>query len=197
MLKFWSLKQRGLKQLAVVLLISTTLPAFPVFGADITYKVMAIMDSTQLTQLVQKHIEKSKRATNRVQSLKDILKAVLSRHDKDDSLSTILPLIKSELDDLKSYTPVMISLANAAVATLQKPEDVPAVQQVTQAIILENIMSELRPEIKKKKEVAAMFARIRDAKIELTDECKGERKIGLMQGSVSPSKIAEKILEIK
>ncbi len=125
--------------------------------------------------------------------LKDALRIVLARPDQDGARANLYARIRAELADLNSLEQAMIDLTEEALSEL-RTQDGPR-RTATYVVILENMMAEIRPELKGNPNFRKILERIRDAKISIEDKAKLKNLLRSMSVPVSPSVTAQKILE--
>jgi len=67
--------------------------------------------------------------------------------------------------------------------------------RATGLIVLENIMSEMKPDVQSNEKVKAMFKNIKDSHLVVTDDVKSELRMrSALKPMASPSEIAAKVL---
>lgn len=126
--------------------------------------------------------------------LKDALQLIFSRPNPDNMVSQLVPTVRVPLRNIEAYESVIEEIAVKAINTTKNKKGSTA-QQATGLIILENIMSELKPDVKSNKNVHSIFAQIRDAKIEVSDKIKKELRMrAMMKAPPSPSALAKQII---
>ncbi|MGE0634496.1 MAG: hypothetical protein AB7O96_18920 [Pseudobdellovibrionaceae bacterium] len=123
------------------------------------------------------------------------LEVVLARPDRsgDGVVRKTLPIIKNVMEDMKVEEKVVREIVARAIKTLKEPKASEKIKQISYLIVLENLMSELRPRIKSDKWVRDVFEKIRDADLEISSEAKKETW-KTMKDPISPSETAKKIL---
>lgn len=162
---------------------------------EFTSQSLVTKDLDQMTQLFQNETNPAKTdSDNKVEYFKNGIRILFSRPNDDGLIETVLGTVKYSLIDDGSYKEIFISLTDEAISKIKNSKESPKIQ-LTNWVILENIMSEFKPQIVTKDELAIqILTKIRDAKIEISPKLKNERKLTSMRQSVSPSLIAEKIL---
>lgn len=125
--------------------------------------------------------------------LRDTMQLVLSRPDKDFMVSKLMPSIRKELVNYGAFDDSMATLTTQAIMNL-KSEKAATTTKSTSIFILENIMSEVQPELDSKPEFKKMVEEIRDAKIEIPRSVATDRKLTSMFKTVSPSETAKGLL---
>jgi hypothetical protein len=103
-------------------------------------------------------------------------------------------MVRSELNNFNAFEDTLNSITDEAIRAINS-ETLPVVYRATALFILENIMSEVRPELENKEDFKSLLVRVRDAKIKVPDKIANERKLRSMYKTKSPSEIAEKLLK--
>ncbi|MBX7231449.1 MAG: hypothetical protein K1X29_05130 [Bdellovibrionales bacterium] len=130
------------------------------------------------------------------EELRKALHLLLARPNQDNMLAKILPELRKEMDAIHIFTDSLDSLTDESIYGLQN-KTIPAVEQATYLIVLENILSELKPEVNSTEDLLKIFKKISEAKIKIPDTVRKELKLRSMFRLVSPSERAEKILKTK
>ena len=125
--------------------------------------------------------------------LRDAIKLILSRPDQDNVVSKLIPDVRKKLNEFNSYYDTMASLSAEAIKGVGK-DKLSSAERATYLVILQNMMSELNPEINGKDEVRKIFEKIRDAKIEIPRPVASNLFMGSMRKIESPSETAKKAL---
>jgi hypothetical protein len=126
--------------------------------------------------------------------LKDALQLILSRPNTDNMVSQLVPNVRTPLRNVDAFEITLNEIATQAIADA-KNEKLPPKNAATAFIILENLLSELKPEAKTNGEIGKIFLSIRDARIKVPDRVKSELKLrAMIKDPGSPSEIAEKII---
>lgn len=132
-----------------------------------------------------------------IENLKDALRIVLSRPDQRDGLkSTMWSRLRQELLDLNSLDPVLESLTQDAIKGLKNTANSPKVV-ATYVYVLENLMSEIKPDVATTPIYKKVVESIRDAKIKIPKEVLDKNLLKSMNKPTSPSETAAKILPKK
>ncbi len=181
-------------------LIISCATAGPSAGAGDTkmsYSRLKLMDLDQMTDLLQKKNREYKRTDN-PEPLQQGLEICLSRPDEDGSVEKTIAIVRSPLEDADLWEESLENLVDKSIATL-KNKDAHSTDQVTAGVVLENILSELKPNFTTQYQSPGFESRIVEkialADIEMTNSAISERKLNLMRGSASPSAIAQKFLD--
>lgn len=128
-----------------------------------------------------------------IENLKDALRIVLARPDQDGARSGLYLRVRRELSDLNALDQTLVDLTEEAIQELRN-QDGPR-RTATYVVILENLMAEIRPEMRTNPTFRKVVERIRDAKISIEDKAKVKTLLRSMSLPVSPSETAAKILE--
>ncbi|MCB0385716.1 MAG: hypothetical protein KDD43_10005 [Bdellovibrionales bacterium] len=129
-----------------------------------------------------------------IEILRTTLKLILSRPNEDNMVAKLIPVVRSELNNFSAFEDTLSSVADEALRAINN-DKLPVVYRGTSLFILENLMSEIRPEIENKEEFKLVITKIRDAKIEIPEKVKNERKLRSMYNTKNPSTIAAAILK--
>lgn len=179
--------------------------------AEITnkYSELEIKDLDEMSGRVEALVRKAKQAaveqqrsgdveagdTEAVEYLRKALVLILSRPNKDNMLADLLPPVRRELGNYNAYPDTLSSVASEAMDGMQNSK-LKAPSRATYFFVLENLLSELRPDAQRE-DFKKIIVKIRDAKLEIPKEVKRELKLTSMYRAVSPSAIAQEILDKK
>lgn len=165
-------------------------------GLLFNYSQLATKDLDEMNQMVNDKIKESKKAySGKNVPLKEALQAVYSRPNDDDMIDKVVAPLRTNLDEIEAWEKTVSQLTDEAVNALKHTKPFKPVIQVTYAVFLENLLSEIKPYIKGNGFERKIAERIRDAHIEITKEAKNERSVRMMKHTDSPSEVAEKILK--
>jgi hypothetical protein len=128
-----------------------------------------------------------------VNQLKDALRIVLARPDQDGTRSNAVGRLRRELQDLNAVDKVYEELTKEAISSL-KNSSTPPRRINTYVVLLENLMAEIKPEIKGNEAYKKLIERIRDADIHFSEETRQKVFMRSMTKPTSPSETAGKIL---
>lgn len=167
-------------------------------GLLFNYSQLATKDLDQMSDLVGSKVKEAKKTSSgKVVPLKEALQAVYSRPNEDDMIEKIVSPLRANLDEIESWEKSISQLTDEALNALKNPKAFKPVVQVTYAIFLVNLMSEIKPFLKADGFERQILERIRDAKVEITKEARNELKLRTMKSLSSPSEIAALILTQK
>lgn len=178
------------------------------FAKDYPYNELMTKDYDEMQASVRKGVNLAKKAAIQMQKdgdedgadqaainhLRDTAQFILSRPDKDFMVSKLMPLVRKELVNYGAFEDSLETIATQAIMHL-KSDKAPTRTKSTSIFILENLMSEIKPEIEHKPEFKKIVEQIRDAKIKISDEVVTDRKMTSMFKTVSPSDMAKDLLE--
>lgn len=174
------------------------------------YKKLQLREYGGMLKLIRSRIDKAEEIAIRSQEegeerkaegkvlilLKNAMTLVLTRPNtsNDNLVAKLSPIIKSELNNYEAYYRTMDTIISASLNKLNDPKTT-INHKVGSTFILDNAMSELRPELKREPEAKAIFKKIRDAQIVLDRKVSSQRLLQAMASSSSPSDVAKKILD--
>lgn len=188
------------KWMKTILMISTlVLTVFlndAVAGLLFTYHQLAVKDLDQMNGLVAQKLTESKKSTDgKHVPLKEVLQAIYSRPNEDGMIDKVVAQVRSGLEEQEMYEKVIQQLTDEAINALKNPKNFKPDVQVTYAVFLENIMSELKPRLKEDGFERRLMLKIQNSEIEITKQAKNERIVRMMKNPISPSETAKLILE--
>ena len=169
------------------------------FGPNLKYNELMIKDYDEMHALVQSLMTKSHATTNgdgeSVEYLGRALKLIFSRPDTDNMVTKLLAEVRRDLVGYSVYDETLEGLAVDALITAKNP-NATVISGATAIVELQNILGEIRPEVKNGNVVLRRIAeRIRDARLEISDEVKRERRLRGMFRSDNPSDEARALLK--
>lgn len=129
-----------------------------------------------------------------VEELRSALHLILSRPNQDNMLAKLMPEVRKELSNVNAFEDSVSSLASEAIDGLRN-DKLPTVFRSTYLFVLENIISEFKPEIRDKEDFRKIYEKIRDAKLEIPKAVAKDLKLRSMLKVESPSERAKRILE--
>lgn len=159
-----------------------------------TYAQMAMKDLDQVNALVLEQLRLSRSYDTDPEPLKKAVVFIFSRPNEDGTVEKVLSLVKSPLDDQDEWEPALEQLSTKAIESLKDPQGLSGKEQATYSVILMNILSELRPDLKKKGFEFDLANRIAQSNIVLSKECRAEQSLGQMRPQASPSEVAKKLV---
>lgn len=166
---------------------------------DQTYKVLTILDLDQMTDLLYEKANDYKR-NNRIQSLREGTMIAFSRPNEEVILDKIISIVRNPLEDADEWEPTIEQMVGQAVDAF-KDESVTATDQVTASVVLENVISEFKPSFVKQYQSGGfettIIERIAASNLKFSKAAEQERNLNQMKSGLSPSQLAQKLVEIK
>ncbi len=163
------------------------------------YKVLKTLDLDQMSDLLYGKVNDYK-VNEQTQYLKEGVLITFSRPNEDVLLDKVLSIVKNPLDDLVEWQDTLFQITQQSIETIQQESDTASVQ-VTAAVVLENILSELKPDFMKQYETGGfetdIINKIASANLKLGQSLLKEKKLNLMRTNASPSALAQKLIENK
>lgn len=164
------------------------------------YKQLQSKDYDDMMALVRSQIKESKKSADADDDsaalfhLKEGLRMIMSRPNTDNLIPKLLPELRKELSQLDAYDKQIVELIDESIDRIQ--DDKNSVTNRTSALfMLENVMAEIKPELKTNEKYKISYEKIRDAQLKVPGEVKADRKVRGMFQTESPSEKAKKILE--
>ena len=166
---------------------------------EMSYSRVQLLDLDQMSELMQQKVKQFK-SSNSIEPLQDGLKICLSRPDEDGQLEKVITIVKNPLEDNDSWESTIEDLVSKSISMLKNKNVYPS-DQVTSAVILENIIAEFKPSFFKQYVSPGfetrIIERIAKADIEFSKAAQSERKLNLMRSTSNPSAIAQLLIENK
>jgi hypothetical protein len=174
------------------------------FATNYKYNELAIKNYDEMNSEVQKRTKKARdvgatpdeeNGDNRaaIEELRDALKLVLSRPNSDNMVAKLTLDIRRDLTASNAYADTISSIVSEAVDQI-KNDKAGVNQRATALFIVENALSEIRPEVKDA-ELRSIVQRVKDAKIKVAKDVIKDLKMGSMYTTPDPSKQAAEILK--
>jgi hypothetical protein len=168
------------------------------------YSELQIKDYDEMSVLMKEHTKKAQKILRAsedeapdqeaVEQLRLALLLLLARPNQDNMLGKLMPEVRKELSNVNAFEDSLSSLAGEALAGLAN-DKLPTVYRSTYWFVLENILSEFKPEIREKEELRAIYTKIRDAQVKVPKAVTKDLKLRSMLSVESPSERAKRILE--
>lgn len=178
------------------------------FAKEYQYNELMTKDYDEMQAVVNKNIKAAKKVALEKQKegdedggdqaavaiLRDTTQFVLSRPDKDFMVAKLMPLLRKELVNYGAFEDSLTTISTQAIMNL-KSDKAPTSTKSTAVFVLENLMSEIQPELDSKPEFKKIVEEIRDAKIEVPRAVRTDRKLTSMFKTSSPSETAKELLK--
>ncbi len=159
------------------------------------YKQLILKDLEQMGEYVERQLKIYETDGTSITPLSDSVQYLFSRPDDDGVIGKLLPTVQQNLEERNEWNKVLVYLTNECLEVLKNDEKHSASKQITALIILENIISETKPEVRRGDFAKDLLKKIEDADIDISKKAKNERKLRAMKAFVSPSKLAERVRE--
>lgn len=164
-----------------------------------TYKSLKLLDLDQMTELLYEKANDYKR-NNRVQALREGVMIAFSRPNEEVILDKILSIVRSPLEDMGEWEGTVEQMVGQSVQTL-KSDSSSGTDQVTASVILENLLSEFKPIFTKQYQSGgfetSVIERIAASDLRFSKKAEQEKKLNQMKSGLTPSELAQKLIEIK
>ena len=192
----------SLRALLTALLLLSLSPAH---AAMFKYNELMIKDYDEMNQLVQAQVAKARAVGSNssdenvddVQALahlREALKLIYSRPNSDNMIAKLTPDVRRELVGYNAYEKTIASLVDEALGVAKNDKAAPS-QQATSIFMLENILSEIRPEAAGNPELKKAVEKVKSAKTEISHTVANDMKLRGMFSPRNPSELAEEILK--
>ncbi len=163
------------------------------------YKTLKTLDLDQLSDLLYGKVNDYK-INEQTQHLKEGVLIAFSRPNEDVILDKVLSIVKNPLDDLTEWQDTLFQITQQSIDTIRQESET-ATAQLTASVVLENILSELKPDFTKQYQTGGfetdLIGKIAAADLKLSQNLLKEKKLNLMRSNSSPSALAQKLIENK
>lgn len=129
-----------------------------------------------------------------LEHLREAAKLILSRPDSDNMVAKLMPEIRKELQGYNSFEDSMSSLAAEAMSVARN-DNAANTPRATAFVVLQNLLSQLRPEVGSNAELRRVVERIRDARLSVPSDVKKDLKLRGMVVLKNTSDLAKEILK--
>lgn len=196
------------KILSLVLLSTFLIGHFAEARLEITASDLLLKNSEQFSDIVRRKIKKAQDIQAKqevevndkgeifsepeaVSALRDAMRIVLSRPDQDGARSKLFNKVRQELNDMHALDQALTDIVNEAIAGL-KSSNINIKFEETYLVIVDNFLSEVRPEVGTNTTFKTLVEKIRDSDLKASEKMKGpNRSIAI---NANPSKSAAEIL---
>lgn len=169
---------------------------FERIDSNYTYKQLVSKDLEQMSDLLEAKTSEASSQRN----LKEAAYIAFSRPNEDGSLEKYLSIVRDPLDDEKEWNNTIEGLVRQSVDSIKKADVSPA-KQVTAGVILENVISELKPAFRKQYQTGGfetdVIEYIGHENLSYSKSARSERALNIMRNNLNPSEIAQKLLNEK
>lgn len=164
-----------------------------------TYSKLQLLDLDQMNEVIQGKLENYK-STDNAEFLLDAIKICFSRPDGDSLVEKLIDKIRFSTDSGENWEKAVETLTLRAIDELKIQTAAP-VDQVTYLILLDNLISEFKPEFIRQYQrpgfETRLIEKIAAAKIEVSPLAVSEIRLNLMTSVSSPSHLAQFLINEK
>lgn len=164
-----------------------------------SYKSLKILDLDEMTELLYMKADDYKN-NNRLQALREGVLIAFSRPNEDVILDKIISVVRSPLEDIGEWESTMEQMVGQSVQVI-KNDKATASQQVTASVVLENVLSEFKPAFVKQYQSSgfetSIIERIAASDLKFSKQAIQEKKLNQMKSGLTPSQLAQKLVDIK
>ena len=174
----------------------------PSVHLEYDYNQLQLMDSEEVGHLIYERLKASQGDQNGdgenlvssneelVPGLLDCVRIILSRPDQDGTRNRMFGKLATQLRGLGKYQTVIRQLTAEALFGLDEAEIEPR-KKVTYLVLLENLMSEMAPDLKADKFNRYIMLKIKEARVVVSDSVRNYYLVQSMKKAVSPSDTAD------
>lgn len=174
-------------------------------AAMFKYNELMIKDYDEMYKMVQAQVKKARAVGSNssdenvndaeaIEHLREALKLIYSRPNSDNMIAKLMPDVRRELQGYSAYEDSISGLTAEALEVIKNPKAATS-QQATALFVLENIMSEVRPEAGSNDDLRRVVERVKDAKIKVSNDVMKDLKLRGMYKTRNPSDMATDILK--
>jgi hypothetical protein len=120
-----------------------------------------------------------------------------SRPDDDGVREKVLTQLRSPIDENSEWRSGLVKMAMQSIYTVNDSAST-AQEQMTAGIVLENILEEMQPDLRRQKSTGGFESNlvysIAESEMSYSEKANNERKLALMNIVATPNKIAQRIL---
>lgn len=169
------------------------------WASSVEYSALQMRNLDEMRSDVRDKLEEARKLVDEESSeeaadaLYGAMVLIFSRPNGDNMVSTLFQDVRPRLIDIEAYEKSVEKLATEAMAKLKDTKEKPA-HRATQLVVLENLLSEFKPEVERNKKIKAVFVKIRDAKLEVPNEANNDIRLKGLNPRRSPSEIAKDVI---
>lgn len=168
------------------------------------YNELMIKDYDEMLQMVQTLVKQSRQVGSQysdtaddaeaIAKLREAMKLILSRPNSDNMIAKLTPEVRRDLTGYGAYEDTMSILSVEGLDYIRN-DKASVNSRATAVFLLENILSEVKPEAADNPEMRRIVQRIADAHISIPNDVRNDMKLGGMYNTQNPSDIAAGILK--
>lgn len=191
-----------MKTLLAALTLTLALPAH---AAMFKYNELVTKDYDEMSQMVQTLLGKARAVGSNssdtsvddaqaLEHLREAMKLIFSRPNSDNMIAKLTPEVRRELIGYNGFEKTLQSLTVEALGVV-KNEKAAISQQATALFMLENLLSEIRPEVPNSPGLKKLVENVKAADIEVSEDVRKDIKLRGMFKIRNPSELAAEILK--
>lgn len=169
------------------------------------YNELMLKDYDEMNKMVQIQLKKARAVGSNtsdenvndaeaVAHLREALKLIFTRPNSDNMVAKLAPEVRRELAGYNAVERTLESLANEGLAVVTS-DTMTVTQQASALFMLENMISEIRPEINDNPGIRKIVQKVADADVGISREVKKDMKLRGMFKTIDPSKLASDVLK--
>lgn len=162
-----------------------------------SYSKLKLLDLDQMSEIIQDKIQRYKKTGNE-QLINEAITISLSRPNDDAVAEKLLDTVRFSLESAELWEKSLDEVTQKSISAL-KVETTAAEDQVTYLILLENLVSEFKPQFIKQyqspKYESQIIELIAGAGVVVSDAAIAEGRLSLMKEPLSPSTLAQSLLD--
>lgn len=173
-------------------------------AAQFKYNELILKDYDEMNKMVQIQLKKARAVGSNtsdenvndaeaVAHLREALKLIFTRPNSDNMVAKLAPEVRRELNGYNAVERTLDSLTNEGLAVVTS-DNMAVTQQASALFMLENLISEIRPEIKENPAMRKIVKKVADADVGVSREVKKDMKLRGMFKAIDPSKLARDVL---
>lgn len=165
-------------------------------GLPYTYHDLALKDLDKMTALVREKIKESRASkSGKLFPLKEALQIVYGRPEDDIMIDKLTSPLRNEIEEHTDWGKALDELATDSIKALKQAKNYQPAYQATYILILHNILSDVKPQIRDNGWEKKLIEKIRDANVEVSKAARDERYKRTGKQISSPSDTAAELLK--
>ncbi len=162
-----------------------------------SYAKLKLLDLDQMMEIVQNRLKRYKK-TGHKELIEEAIQISLSRPNDDALAEKLMDTIRFSLESVDLWERSLEEVMQKSIAQLKIPTTA-AEDQLTYLILLENLVSEFRPQFIKQyqspKFESTVIEQIAQAEVVVSQAAAAEGRLNIMREPVSPSTLAQFLIE--
>lgn len=194
------MKTKGLSNIVMKkLFFLILLFGLPAHSGEALFTELQMKNYEEMVDLVKKRVLKAEKMSSQdideaKNTLQEALHLIFSRPNSDNMVSQLIPIVRTPLKNIDAYDSTLTSITDDTLAVAKDPK-ANVGPQATAYVRLENILSEIKPDLASNETAQKIAASIRDAKLQMPDKVKSElKRRSMVSISSTPSDLAKQLL---